>query len=94
MANLSYSYISNVNFAEINIGEPGNNAPGYGLLDARLAWENISGSHVDLAVYAKNLTNQGYELNASDDTAQFGFVSIQYGNPRTIGVEARYSFGG
>jgi iron complex outermembrane receptor protein len=92
-ANVSYSYISPVSFADINLGEPGNNGPGYGLLDLRVGWENIADRHVDLAVYAKNLTNKVYELNASDDTAQFGFVSRQYGDPRTLGVELRYTFG-
>jgi len=93
VANASYSYISSVEFADINLGEPGNRGGGYGLLDTRLGWENIGDRHVDLAVYAKNLTNKVYVLNASDDTAQFGFVSRQYGDPRTFGVEVRYSFG-
>ena len=93
VANASFSYISSVNFSDINLGEPGDRGPAYGLLDLRLGWENIGDQHVDLAVYAKNVTNKVYELNASDDTAQFGFVSRQYGDPRTFGVEARYSFG-
>ena len=92
-ANASYSYISSVAFQDINLGEPGNIGGGYGLLDLRLGLENICDRRIDLSVYAKNVTNKVYELNASDDTAQFGFVSVQYGDPRTFGVEVRYSFG-
>jgi iron complex outermembrane receptor protein len=93
VANASYSYISSVNFNDINLGEPGDRGPAYGLLDLRLGLENIGEQRVDVSVYAKNVTNKVYELNASDDTAQFGFVSRQYGDPRTFGVEVRYSFG-
>jgi iron complex outermembrane recepter protein len=93
VANASYSYISSVAFQDINLGEPGNVGGGYGLLDLRLGLENIGDRRIDLSVYAKNVTNKVYELNASDDTAQFGFVSYQYGDPRTFGVEVRYSFG-
>jgi iron complex outermembrane receptor protein len=93
VANASYSYISAVNFNDINLGAPGDRGSGYGLLDLRVGWENIGNEPVDLAVYGKNITNRVYELNASDDTQQFGFVSRQYGDPRTFGVEARYSFG-
>jgi iron complex outermembrane receptor protein len=94
VANASFSYISAVNFNDINLGAPGDRGPAHGLLDLRLGWENIGNEHVDVSVYGKNVTNRIYELNASDDTAQFGFVSRQYGDPRTVGVEARYSFGG
>jgi iron complex outermembrane receptor protein len=94
VANVSYAYISAVTFSDINLNAPGSTAPGYGLLDMRLDWKNIAGSNVDIGVYGKNVTNQVYDLLASDNTAQFGFVSIQYGDPRTFGVEVRYTFGG
>lgn len=92
-ANVSYSHISAVNFADVNVGQPGDNAPGYGLVDMRLSWNHIAGLPVDLGVYVKNLTNKVYVLNASDDTQLFGFVSLQYGDPRTVGVDLRYTFG-
>jgi iron complex outermembrane receptor protein len=93
VANASYSYISSVGFQDINLGEPGNIGAGYGLLDLRLGLQDIGSQHIDVSVYAKNVTNKIYELNASDDTAQFGFISRQYGDPRTFGVEVRYAFG-
>jgi len=52
------------------------------------------GRPIDIGIYVKNLTNKVYVLNASDDTQLFGFVSLQYGDPRTVGVELRYTFGG
>lgn len=94
VANASYSHISAVNFADINVGQPGDNAPGYGLVDLRLDWNHIGGRPIDIGIYVKNLTNKVYVLNASDDTQLFGFVSLQYGDPRTVGVELRYTFGG
>jgi iron complex outermembrane receptor protein len=93
VANASYSYISAVHFQDINLGAD-DVGPGYGLLDLRLGWENILDKHIDVSVYGKNLADKVYTLNASDDTAQFGFISRQYGDPRTYGIEARYSFGG
>jgi iron complex outermembrane receptor protein len=93
VANASYSYISSVHFQDINLGADDVGA-GYGLLDMRLGWENILDKRIDVSLYAKNLTDKTYILNASDDTAQFGFISRQYGDPRTYGIEARYSFGG
>jgi len=92
VANVSYSTISDVSFQDINVGEPGNVGSGYSLLDARLALENIDNTHVDVAAYVKNFANTVYVLNASDNTAQFGFVSRQYGDPRTMGAEVRYTF--
>lgn len=93
-ANVSYAYISEVTFADQNIGTPGNTAPGYGLLDLRLDWRAISGTGFDLGIYVKNATDKTYVLNATDRTIPFGFVSRYYGDPRTFGVELRYAFGG
>jgi iron complex outermembrane receptor protein len=94
VANASYSYISSVTFSDINLNAPGSTAPGYGLLDLRLDWKNVGGRGFDVGVYAKNVTNQVYDMLASDNTAQFGFISVQYGDPRTYGIELRYTFGG
>src|SRR3546814_14255534 len=67
VANASYAYISSVTFADDNLTTPGNTAPGYGLVDLRLAWRNISDSGIDLGIYAKHLTDKKYILNATED---------------------------
>jgi len=93
VANASYGYTSKVTFADDNITTPGNTAPGYGLIDARLSWNNIADLGIDASLYAKNITNKKYILNATDRTTPFGFVSRLYGDQRTVGVEVRYTFG-
>src|SRR3546814_573495 len=67
VANASYAYISSVTFADDNLTTPGNTAPGYGLVDLRLDWRNISDSGIDLGIYAKNLTEdrKSKRLNSS-----------------------------
>lgn len=92
VANVSYAYISKVAFADDNLTTPGNVAPGYGLVDARLDWKKVGGGNVDLGVYVKNATDEEYLLNTTDRTSRFGFDSRLYGDPRTYGVEIRYAF--
>ncbi|MDB5455452.1 MAG: TonB-dependent receptor [Caulobacter sp.] len=92
VANVSYAYISKVAFADDNLTTPGNIAPGYGLVDARLDWKKVGGGNVDLGVYVKNATDEEYLLNTTDRTSRFGFDSRVYGDPRTFGFEVRYSF--
>ncbi len=92
IANVSYAYISQVAFADDNLTTPGNIAPGYGLVDARVDWKNVGGRGVDLGVYVKNATDELYILNTTDRTSRFGFDSRLYGDPRTFGFEIRASF--
>lgn len=92
VANVSYAYISKVAFADDNLTTPGNVAPGYGLVDARLDWKKVGGGNVDLGVYIKNATDEEYLLNTTDRTSRFGFDSRLYGDPRTYGLEVRYAF--
>ncbi len=92
VANLSYAYVSKVAYADDNLTTPGNIAPSYGLVDARLDWKKIGGSDVDLGLYVKNATNKEYLLNTTDRTSSFGFNSRLYGDPRTYGLEIRYAF--
>jgi len=89
VANVSYAYISEVAFSDDNLTTPGNIAPGYGLIDARIDWKNVGGSDVDLGVYVKNATDEDYILNTTDRTSRFGFDSRLYGDPRTFGFEIR-----
>lgn len=95
--NANYAYTGTVNLAP---GQPGalitvyDPAPltqhGYGLLDARIAWE-IASQGLEVAVYAKNLTNKYYFLQASNGQSQ-GFDTGTPGDPRTFGIQVRKSF--
>src|SRR5690606_730922 len=91
--NASYGYISEINFADENIGLAGDSQEGYGLVDLRADWRDIGSAGFDLAVYVKNATDKTYAYNANDRSTPFGFVSNVYGDPRTWGVEVRYHFG-
>jgi iron complex outermembrane receptor protein len=66
---------------------------GFTLLDARLTWNNIVNSHVDVSVYGKNLTNKVYALEREDQTNFLGFVGSLYNDPRTYGAQVTYNFG-
>lgn len=90
VANISYAYISAVAYSDDNLTTPGNIAPGYGLVDARLDWKNVGGGKFDLGVYVKNAADEDYILNSTDRTSSFGFDSRVYGDPRTFGFEIRY----
>lgn len=92
--NVGYGYISEVNFADENIGLPGSSQDAYGLLDLRADWRDIGNQGIDVAVYVKNAGNKTYAYNANDRSTPFGFVSNVYGDPRTWGVEVKYRFGG
>lgn len=66
----------------------------YVLWHARIAYEQ---ENYSLAVYGRNLTDRDYEVRGfgfgndpRDEYSSFGHV--QYGEPRLVGIEARYSF--
>lgn len=68
--------------------------PGYDVVNARLDWNGLFGSALDLSVYGRNLLDNDYwvAVNASGDL--LGLSAGHYGPPRTYGIELRYSFGG
>jgi iron complex outermembrane receptor protein len=63
------------------------------LLNLNLNWDSVMGQPLDLSVFATNVTNQIYAVNSSGSYAAFGFASIQIGQPRMVGVRARFRFG-
>ena len=65
------------------------------LFDARLAWSEIpvAGQNVELAIWAKNLTNEEYKANFIDFGPGFGGLTNGYfGDPRTYGVTLGVDF--
>ena len=67
----------------------------YDLLDARLTLSEIplgsGGRQLELALWAKNLTDEEYRTHGIDFGA-FGFSGNYFGNPRTYGAFIRYQF--
>lgn len=64
---------------------------GYGTLDARLDWEGVAGTGLDLGVWVRNLTNE-HTYPGGQYVQQLGFSVKNPGAPRTVGVQARYTF--
>jgi iron complex outermembrane receptor protein len=66
------------------------NEPGVGLLNARLSYD-FSNDRAQIALWARNLTNEIYGTDSIPVTA-LGFDSIIYSPPRTFGAELSYRF--
>jgi iron complex outermembrane receptor protein len=93
VASVSYAYQSRITFQDVNVGESDAFQGGYGLLAARLGWESVLNSSVDVTLYAKNLTNKVYLTDLQDVSAILSFTAGVHGDPRTYGIEAHYNFG-
>lgn len=71
---------------------PGTDIAGYGLVDARLEWNEIGGSAVSLSAYAKNLTDKKYNVGGFGLGAVVGINAVLPGLPRMYGLEASVKF--
>jgi iron complex outermembrane recepter protein len=69
----------------------GHQTPGYGLLNARLEWNNVMGHPLDLSAFVDNLNNKLY-FTLLNDFWSGGQDTGQYGPPRMFGVSARLRF--
>lgn len=65
----------------------------YGLLNARISWNNMFGHPIDATVFADNITNELAEIHGNDLINSLGFAAVSYGPPRTYGVQLRFRFG-
>ncbi len=71
----------------------GISAKAYNVTNMRLDWNGILRSKVDLSFYVKNLFDREY-VNGPAFTGPTSFVeTVQFGDPRTYGVQLRYRFG-
>lgn len=64
----------------------------YGLLSARLDFENIGGAGFDFGIWGRNLTDEEYYLSTGDSYNTLGLVYRGLGEPRMVGVDIRKSF--
>lgn len=81
----SESYYLNYDVYDANL------VPGYTVVNARVGIENLLGSTVSIAGYARNLTNSLYKLG-TNGSPTFGFAGNTFGEPRTYGVEVGFKF--
>lgn len=71
---------------------PDTKLPGYGLVSARLSWEEIMKSRFSAALFGKNLTNREYFVGGMTLAAALGHNAAAVGEPRTYGVELTYQY--
>jgi iron complex outermembrane receptor protein len=64
----------------------------YGQLNGRIDFENVGGSNVDVALWARNLQQKHYYTYGIDQYAALGFVTKYVGQPRTYGIELSSKF--
>jgi len=66
---------------------------GFGLLNARLAFNDLFGSKVSLAFWGANLTNKTYRLTCADNLSSISSAACKWGDPRTYGmtISARFN---
>ena len=68
--------------------------PGYGIANARVAWDNLLNSGIDAAVFVNNLTDNYYSRAAITALSTLGFFATAIGEPRMFGIEVKVPFGG
>lgn len=67
--------------------------PGYETLTLRAALRQIGGKPVDVIAFVANATDETYASGLQDlYSSSVGSVSYTYGEPRTYGLQVRYSF--
>lgn len=75
-----------------NIDMPGAFQSGYGLYNARLSWNDIFGQPLTVSLWGKNLTDREYYTSTSTQYETFGNSAGYFGEPRTYGMDVKYSF--
>lgn len=71
----------------------GTRLPGYELVNARIALDDIAGAGFDLAIFARNLFDEEYPFVPIVLRPNVPVNSVSFGEPRTIGLELRCRFG-
>lgn len=71
---------------------PGTKIRGYNTVALRLSWDDILGSGLSGAVYAKNLLDETYYQAGYVEGAAGGFNTVIPGEPRTVAAEVTFRF--
>ncbi len=89
----TYSWQDSVYAGDTVASSPFSTIPGYGLVGARLDWNNVlDNGHVDLSLFATNLTNKAYRVSMIQQYTGNGYTSAINGEPRMYGVSLRSRF--
>jgi len=71
---------------------PRTQLPGYVTVDLRLSWNDVMGSNLTVAAYAKNVFDKLYYNSGYVEGASGGFNTAIWGEPQTFGAEVTYRF--
>ena len=71
---------------------PNTTIPSYELINVRAEWSGMYGTDVNLAFFARNLTEEKYFAGGNSNALTGGMNSIIPGQPRMMGVEVSYSY--
>lgn len=91
----NFAYQSRINLSDSAAYDPlpEDQAP-YAVADLKLDWNNVMGNPVDLSFFVKNVTDKLYAVGSAHVMdSRLGTTSIQYSEPRTFGMQARFRFG-
>lgn len=93
---LTYAWTDRIYSAQTTIpgDEPGAWLPSYGLLNASVSWSNIFGTNLDIQIYGTNLSDKEYRISNSNQWHLTYFRSSIYSEPRIVGAQIGYSWGG
>nr|ART38477.1 G165 [uncultured bacterium] len=64
----------------------------YAMVDARLDWNNISGTPIDVALFVRNITNHTHFIGYGNNLTSLGQSQATYNEPRMYGVQLRVQF--
>ncbi len=73
-------------------GQNGIKLDGYGIANGRIDLQGIGGTGLDIGFYVKNIGDNIYQAAPSVLIPGFPISAVILGEPRTYGIEARYSF--
>lgn len=87
---------SSMAYADSSELAPEGVGPAYTLVNANLAYRNISGTGIDVTAFVTNLTDKVYMqgVTATSQRASTGSGARMYGPPRMYGLSVRIPFGG
>lgn len=71
----------------------GYRAKAYSLSNARIDWDNIGGSPIDLGFFAKNLFDKNAVISGANTSPGGPLYAVIFSEPRTYGVQLRIQFG-
>lgn len=66
--------------------------PAFNVIDLRLDWKRMVDTNLDVGAFIKNVGDTRYRVGMSNSAPVFTLASSYYGDPRTYGIELRYTF--